>query len=195
METVIPRWEWRTFSADLGPAEGRILARSDGKARTSAETYVLSLDSENNTRIRGRLMDITRLEALDAGLERWLPELKTAFPLDTPVLQKVLQALHVAPPSPVRAACSLEQFLDEIVRPHPRLAAVAVEAERFGGTVGGCLVEVARLRVDGVPLRTAAVEAEDPLAVLVTVRKLGLDGFENVNTVKALKRVREIPVA
>ena len=185
---MISRWEWRTFGADLGPAESRILSNGEARAWTSAETYIISRDSARNTKIRDGFMDIKKLEALDAGLERWNPVLKAGLPLDAAVLGKIFAAWNVVPPDLARGAYTLEQFLPEIVRPHPRLAAIAVEEERFGFTIGGCIVEVAHLKFDGTPIRTAAVEAEDPLAVLQTVRKLGLDGFENVNYVKALKR-------
>ncbi len=59
----------------------------------------------------------------------------------------------------------------------------------------GCIVEIANLWFDGTPVRTIAVEQEDPAAVTAAVRKLGLERFENVNYVKALKRFKGIPNA
>jgi len=74
------------------------------------------------------------------------------------------------------------------VEPHPDLKTVAVEKERHGFLINGCIVEVADLKFDGRPTRTVAVEMEDPAVVIQTVRELGLDGFENINYLKALKR-------
>ena len=79
--------------------------------------------------------------------------------------------------------------------PHARLRAVAVAKERFGLTVDGCIVELANLTFDGAPIRTAAVEHEDPALVIATVRKLGLAAFENINYIKALKRFAAVPAA
>ena len=59
----------------------------------------------------------------------------------------------------------------------------------------GCIVEIADLKFDGVPIRTVAVEAVDPALVIETVRRLGLGSFPNVNYIKALKRHAAIPVA
>ncbi len=194
--TVVPRWEWRTFGDGFGEAEARILSHGDAKPRSSAETYILSFDSPNNTKIRDGLMDIKRLEHVNAdGLEQWNPVLKCGFPLTFVALEKVFAAWKVTPPALGRPSYTLEEFLSGIVAPHPHLSAVAVAKERFGLTVDGCIVEVANLTFDGKPIRTAAVEHEDPALVIATVRKLGLSAFENVNYVRALKRFRAVPVA
>ena len=45
----------------------------------------------------------------------------------------------------------------------------------------------------GSSCSTAAVEHENPALVIATVRKLGLDQFENTNYIKALKRFAAVP--
>ncbi len=187
--TIIPRWEWRTFGESFGEAEARIRSHGEPKPRSSAETYVVSLDSPNNTKIRDGLMDIKKLENVNAdGLEQWNPVLKAGFPLPAAALRQVFAAWAVKAPPPAREAYTLEELLGEVVAPNRRLRAVAVVKERFGFTVDGCIVEVANLTFDGQKVRTAAVEHEDPALVIATVRALGLDRLENVNYVKALKR-------
>ena len=196
MVTVIPRWEWRTFGEGFGEAEERIRSHGEAKARTSAETYVLSADSANNTKVRDGLMDIKRLQEVNADLlEQWNPVLKAAFPLPAGTLAEVFAAWGVPVPELPKASLTLEELLAEVVAPHPRLRAVAVDKERYGFTVDGTIVEIADLRFDGRPIRTAAVEHEDPALVIATVRKLGLDRFENVNYIRALKRHAGIPIA
>jgi hypothetical protein len=54
--------------------------------------------------------------------------------------------------------------------------------------INGCIVEMADLKFDGKPVRTVAVEMEDPGQVMATVKELQLVQFENVNYLKALKR-------
>jgi len=193
---IIPRWEYRTFGQSFGEAEAKIHSHGEAKARSSAETYIVSFDSPNNTKIRDGLMDIKKLENVNADtLEQWNPVLKSGFPLTGEVLAQVSGAWGVALPKLARAGYTLDEFLAEVVGAHPKLRAIAVGKERFGFTVDGCIVELANLTFDGTPIRTAAVEHEDPALVIATVRKLGLDRFENTNYIKALKRFASQPVA
>ena len=88
--TIIPRWEWRTFGESFGEAEAKIRSHGEAKARSSAETYIVSFDSPNNTKIRDGLMDIKKLENVNADtLEQWNPVLKSGFPLTREVLSQV----------------------------------------------------------------------------------------------------------
>ena len=192
---IIPRWEYRTFGESFGEAEANIRSHGEAKARSSAETYIVSSESPNNTKIRDGLMDIKKLENVNGDtLEQWNPVLKSGFPLTKDVLAQVAAAWGVALPELTRAGYSLDEFLAEVVGAHPKLRAIAVGKERFGFTVDGCIVELANLTFDGTPIRTAAVEHEDPALVIATVRKLGLDRFSNTNYIKALKRFAGPPV-
>jgi exopolyphosphatase / guanosine-5'-triphosphate,3'-diphosphate pyrophosphatase len=192
---IIPRWEYRVFGESFGEAEAKIHSHGEAKARSSAETYIVSFDSPNNTKIRDGLMDIKKLENVNGDtLEQWNPVLKSGFPLTREVLAQVCAAWGVTLPETARETFTLEEFLGEVVAPHARLRAVAVAKERFGLMVDGCIVELANLTFDGTPIRTAAVEHEDPALVIATVRKLGLSDFENTNYIKALKRFAAVPV-
>jgi exopolyphosphatase/guanosine-5'-triphosphate,3'-diphosphate pyrophosphatase len=193
MEEIIPRWEWRTFGGDFGEAERRILEHGPAKVRTSSETYVVSAAGSSNTKVRDGLMDIKRLQQVNAeALEQWVPVMKAGFPLTQMVLLDVFRAWNVARPRLTRDAYGFDEFIAELVEPNPALAAVGVNKERHGFTVNGCIVEIANLMFDGTPVRTVAVETEEPTTVVETVRALGLDRFENVNYVKALKRFKGI---
>jgi len=189
MSKIIARWEWRTFGEAFGQAEARIKTHPEDKARTSSEVYIISKQSMDNTKIRDMLMDIKTLQQVNSDkLEQWFPVMKAGFPLDPPVLADVFRAWKAPLPALRKGAYGYEEFLRELVEPHPDLRMVAVDKERHGFMVNGCIVEIAELKFDGRPTRTVAVEMEDPAAVIRTVRELGLDGFENVNYLKALKR-------
>lgn len=189
MSKIIARWEWRTFGEAFGQAEARIKTYPEDKARTSSEVYILSTQSMDNTKIRDMLMDIKTLQQVNSDkLEQWFPVMKAGFPLAPPVLSDVFRAWKAPLPKLQREAYGYEEFLRELVEPHPDLRTVAVDKERHGFMINGCIVEIADLKFDGRPIRTVAVEMEDPAAVIRTVRELGLDGFENVNYLKALKR-------
>ena len=196
METVIPRWEWRTFGESFGEAEGRIRSSGEPTNRSRSETYILSFDSPNNTRIHDGLMAIKRLIDVDANsLEKWNPVLKAGFPLGAADLARVFAAWAVGAPALIRPSYAVGEFLTDVVARHQRLKAVAVEKQRHGFTVDDCIVEIADLKFDGVQARTVAVEHVDPALVIATVRRLGLGSFQNVNYIKALKRHAAIPAA
>lgn len=189
MAEIKARWEWRTFGKAFGAAEERILAFPRDKVRNSSEVYILSRKSTDNTKIRDMLMDIKTLRQVNADkLEQWFPVMKAGFPLAPAVLSDVFAAWKAPLPKLEREAYGYEEFLGELVATHTDLRMVQVEKERHGFMINGCIVEIAELKFDGQPVRTVAVEMEDPDIVMRTVRELGLEPFENINYLKALKR-------
>ena len=190
MAEIIPRWEWRTFGkAVFGESEDLIRSRAPAQVRKSGEVYILSSQSMNNTKVRDDLMDIKTLKAVNEDkLEQWNPILKAGFPLPKDVLPAVFGALSVPLPRLERDAYTLQQYLEELIRPQPQLRVVNVAKERHGFMIDGCIVEIADVEFDSIPFRTVAVEQEDPQLVIRTVRALKLDHFENINYLRAMKR-------
>jgi exopolyphosphatase/guanosine-5'-triphosphate,3'-diphosphate pyrophosphatase len=189
MAEIKARWEWRTFGEAFGDAEEKILAYPRDTVRNSSEVYILSVKSTDNTKIRDMLMDIKTLRQVNADkLEQWLPVMKAGFPLAPAVLNDVFTAWKAPLPKLERDAYGYEEFLGELVAKHPDLRMVQVEKERHGFMINGCIVEIAELSFDGRPVRTVAVEMENPDMVMRTVRELDLEPFENINYLKALKR-------
>lgn len=189
MNTIVARWEWRTFGGQFGEAEARINAFPCDKVRNSSEVYILSKKSMDNTKIRDMLMDIKTLQQVnDEKLEQWYPVMKAGFPLTQAVLADVFAAWKVELPVLQRETYEYDLFLNDLVASHPDLRAVRVEKERHGFMINNCIVEIANLTFDGQAVRTVAVEMEDPDNVLRTVRELKLDGFENINYLRALKK-------
>jgi hypothetical protein len=189
MDKIVARWEWRTFGEQFGEAEACVRAFTCDKVRKSSEVYILSRKSMDNTKIRDMLMDIKTLRQVNADkLEQWYPVMKAGFPLAQAVLAELFTAWKVEMPSLDRETYEYDAFLAELVARHPDLKAVRVEKERHGFMINNCIVEIADLSFDGRPIRTVAVEMEDPDNVLRTVRELKLDGFENINYLKALKK-------
>ena len=81
MDKIVPRWEWRTFGQDFGPAEPQFAALGPEKVQKSAEVYLLADGSDANVKIRDQLLDIKQLECVNHdGLEQWRPVLKEPFP-------------------------------------------------------------------------------------------------------------------
>lgn len=190
MENIIPRWEWRTFTNDLGNAEVNIRKHAEGKTRESDEVYILSEVSMDNTKVRDNLMDIKTLQQVNEDrLEQWLPIMKGTFPLPVSEIEKVFKYFKVALPKFERTEYTFDQYLKEVIAPSKLLKAVNVHKKRTGFTINNTIVEIAEVTVDGKVIKTAAVEMEDPALVIKTVRELGLDTFPNINYLRGLKNL------
>jgi len=192
MPEIQPRFEFRTFAQDFGMVVTKMRRLSPiDKIRESSEVYIVSAgNSENNTKIRDALMDIKVFVKKEKGLEQWNPRMKGSFPMKASVISgEVFPAFGVALPAFERDLYTLDQFLDEIIRPHKDLVAASVFKRRFGFTVNGCITEYAELLVNGAAIRTVAVESVDVGAILKAREMLGLDEHENVNYLLAIKRI------
>ncbi len=190
MENIIPRWEWRTFGETLGESDDRFAALEPAGVRESDELYLLSPITDENVKIRDLLMDIKTLEQVNPdGLEQWKPIMKGAFPLPAAEVKHVFNALGIAPPPLARAHYTLEQFVAELVEPSGRLRVVKVHKSRTRYKIDGCMSEMTEVVADGRKTRTVAIESEDPARVIATVRKLGLDQFENISYPRGLKQL------
>jgi len=102
MNTIIPRWEWRTFGTAFGAADAKFAALTTEKVQESDEIYLLSPLTDANVKIRAELMDLKTLEQVSAaGLEQWRPVMKASFPLGQADVGTVCTALGVPPPTVV----------------------------------------------------------------------------------------------
>jgi len=192
MSEILPRYEFRAFAQNFGSVETtlRKLAKCE-QIRESSEIYIISAaNSENNTKIRDGKMDIKVFVERREGLEQWNPRMKGEFPMNTETLVKeVFPAFGVAEPAFGREVYNLQEYLGEIIFPHPQLTAVNVFKRRFAFTVNGCITEIAELLINGAAIQTVAVEHTDVTAILAAKRMLGLEGYENVNYLRAIKRI------
>jgi exopolyphosphatase/guanosine-5'-triphosphate,3'-diphosphate pyrophosphatase len=189
MGPIVPRWEWRTFAASFVDADRRFRELPPGQASQSHESYLLSPHCDANVKIRDELMDIKRLEQVDAhGLEQWRPVLKAAFPLRAAEVAEVCAALQVAP-LPPRDRYAWETMRTALTHPSRGVRVVPIDKKRQRYTVGGCPAERTELAADGRPTRTVAIESEDPARVWAAVREMGLERFENLSYPRGLKRL------
>jgi len=189
MEPIIPRWEWRTFGTSFGEADRRFDVLQSGRAQESDEIYLLSPHTDANVKVRDRLMDLKTLEQVNAdGLEQWRPVMKAEFPLPAAEVTKVCTALGVASIAG-RDAYTLEQLQAELAQAPRGVRVVRVHKQRRRYTISGCTAEMTDVVADGKPIRTVAIELEDPVRVLAAVREMGLDGFQNISYPRGLKRL------
>ena len=186
-ETIVPRWEWRTFGEQFGDADRRLAPLASGPAEVSDELYLLGHGTEASVKVRDRLMDVKRLERVDEhGLEQWRPVMKAPFPLRKADVAVVLDALGAAAELE-RPEYTLAQFVAVVEGQRDDLLAVEVHKRRSRLTFGGCMGELSELRSEHGSTRTLALESEDPGLVTAAVRELGLASRHNVSVPRELK--------
>jgi exopolyphosphatase/guanosine-5'-triphosphate,3'-diphosphate pyrophosphatase len=183
--TIVPRWEWRTFGDDFGPAEEKFDAMTPERVQESDEIYVLSTEGDASVKVRDALMDVKHLETVnDDGLEQWIPVLKVEFPLVASDAATLFAALGV--PGSAGEILSLDELL-ATVQTTPELRWVDVHKRRARYTVGGCMAELSEISADGHATRTIAIELEDPALVNAAVHDLGLGDRPNTCMARGLK--------
>ena len=191
--TTIPRYEFRVFGNNLNKYEEKIKEFSEKEiTRHMNSIYLLTpWKRKNNVKIRGKVMDIKNLEQEYKGLEQWSPFLVGEFPLKADVIKTVVfPALGIESPVFRRKEYTLNQFIDEVVSIDPDLAIASVMKNRDAYTVGDCITEIAKIKVNGAFIKTICIEADNPEKVLKAKNMLGIgDEVENVNYPLALKRI------
>ncbi len=187
---IIPRWEWRTFGEGFGDAEEKIKSYGCTREVESSEVYILSKKSGENIKVRDTLMDIKLLREVNAdSLEQWFPIMKATFPIAADEMQEVFKAAGVSVEVKLDQEMGFDEFIAEMVETNPDLKAVGVFKKRYGYMIDGATVELADLTIDGKAIRTTAVEDADPELVSTLVKKLGLNSFENISYIKAMRRM------
>jgi exopolyphosphatase/guanosine-5'-triphosphate,3'-diphosphate pyrophosphatase len=173
------RWEWRTFGQRFGSAEARFDALAPNGIGESDETYFLAPGGDN-VKLRDALIDVKVLQAVDAnGLEQWAPVMKAPFPLAAAQAARVFEALRMAPPGAASDELGLGELTAALAGTGARV--VEVHKRRVRYTVEGCMAELSEITANGLPVRTIAVESEDPAAVVRAVEALGLQGYANTS--------------
>ena len=188
-----PRFEFRIFGNNLDSYENRIkeLAPKEMTRQMDSIYLLTAWKRKNNIKIREGVMDIKNLEQQHEGLQQWNPFLVGEFPLPAEVIKRVVfPALGIESPVYSRKSYSLKQFLNEIVIVDPDLAVSYVWKTRHAYTIGGCITEIAEIKVNGASIKTICIEAEDPQKVITAKEMLGISSeLENVSYPLALKRI------
>jgi hypothetical protein len=190
---IIPRAEFRVFGRGVidivKTRMWEVHAVLQGVRRMPPETYFLSaLTDDANVKVRDDLLDIkVKTAQTPEGYEIFQPHGKFPFPVKREELAGVLSELKVSVDL-TGDRYPLEAFI-AIARGVPELVPVTVEKTRYGFTVNGVICEYAEVWFNGALMESACCESEDYAAMAKVVEALGLSGFENVNYLKAAKRV------
>ncbi len=190
-----PRFEFRTFGQNF-EEEHFLLSRLSMPVpekvweRTSEEIYILSKTNDvNNTKIRDGKMDIKTFVQEEEGLEQWNPLMKGEFPISKEsLLNEVFPAFKVEMPELVNETYSLDKFLG-MVKAHNDLVAVRVKKLRLGYMVNDTICEFAEVLINGAKVFSVNSESTEIEDILKTIKQTGMDQYENINYLQAIKRV------
>ncbi len=190
-----PRFEFRTFGQnfdDIHALLSRLSMPVPEKVweRTSKEIYILSKTNDiNNTKIRNGKMDIKTFVQEKEGLEQWNPLMKGEFPISKKVLEEeVFPAFKVEMPKLEKENYTTEEFLS-IIEAHKDLAAVRVAKLRFGYMVNNTICEYAEVLINGARVCSVNSESTEIEDILKTMKDTGMEEYENINYLQAIKRV------
>ena len=191
-----PRYEFRIWAPSLAEVRERLEKLSAPRpAEQSRETYIVSdATNDTNTKIRAGAVDIKILLRTEQNLEQWNPHLKADFPIDAALIaEKIFPALRVDPPVDLQASSrqlfTAEAFVDTVVKPHPRLAAVELGKVRRRYALGGCAAEFVEVEIGGRVMHSVAVESASPRAVLDAMGELEIGGYPNISYVRQIKSI------
>ena len=191
METIVPRWEWRTFGQEFGAAEPRfaaLAARKSSEQRgnlsrwppvptpTSRSATSFLISSFSNAWIR---------TAWNSGG----PCCKAPFPLSASAVASVRSALGLPEAAATSGSLSLDQLLAEIAPPGGPVHIVNVSKTRTRYHVQGCVSELTDVIANGKKVRTVAIEDADAAKVIAAVAAMGLDRYPNTSYPRGLKEV------
>ncbi len=190
-----PRFEFRTFGQSFEDEEyrmSRLSAAVPEKVwdRRSEEIYIVSRTNDiNNTKVRDGKMDIKTFVQTVDGLEQWNPLMKAEFPISAQTLkEEVYPAFKVDIPEFDKESYTFEEFIG-MIKNHPDLQAVRVEKHRFGYMVNDTICEIGDVLINGASVSTINSESTEIEDILKTMADVGMDKYENINYLQAIKRV------
>ncbi|WP_353567978.1 hypothetical protein [Haloferula sargassicola] len=165
----------------------------------SREAYLVGRDEagwSRNVKIRDGALEVKMLVERREGLERWRPAGRQELPLSGEFVAGPLGPdLGVGPLEARQDAFSLEDLVRRVIGTHSQLAVAWVEKRREHFEIGGCAVEIDEVRINGASLISAAAESEDAERLLGVMRLLEMEGLENVNYPRAIRRVMGMEVS
>ncbi len=189
MADVIPRWEWRTWGKEI-TLDIDLKEYERTRHVESSEVYVLSTECDENTKVRENKMYIKSLQAVNKDkLEQWKPIKKLNFPLPGTELIELYKIFRIQAPQFNRETYTFDELL-KLASGEEKLMVFHVDKFRDLYNVDGCIVEYVTVTVNGRQFKTCATELPNPAKVKETVQIMGLWGNENINYVKALKRIK-----
>jgi hypothetical protein len=196
MTTLIPRFEFRAFAHDFGRRRDRLhnLATVDD-IQEQTDVYLLTPGNHSHSvKVRDNALHIKYLIHRKNGLEQWVPLFCITFPIKASQLQQELfTSLNVVNPKLEYESYGQKAFWNELIKPHPSIRLVHVVERQFLFSRGSCRAEMSNLCINGIFMQTLAIKDQDDKIVQQLMKKLDLEGCENINYPRALEHIMRLP--
>lgn len=192
-ESAQCRWEWRTFSTNLGDLSDKLSAAAGTPSKQSHEIYLLGNQSVLNLKVRNDALELKRLAEADSnGLQRWCPTGHLRFPEPAQNIYDLLAPfkLELALDNP----STREDFLSRIAH-GTELTAFDVQKSRRIFTFHGCIAELTQVSTNGWTGQTFCMESDSRSKLLEALRELNLPPTKNTSWPQHLTMLRESQLA
>lgn len=188
---IIPRWEWRTFDEDLKVYKEKLSRFNLFREVESSENYLISRHTQVNCKLRNELLDIKMPLRFDKQkkLEQWTVFAKYSFPLPAENVAGLCMLLQVKLNWLDREEYQLAEFLEEIVADNRDIYNIPVSKVRQIYKVDQVQLEYSQVQLADDKYDTIAIEGTDQKKIIMLCEELGLENNENINYLKAMKRM------
>jgi hypothetical protein len=185
------RYEFRVWGNDLTALKGALEELSgSSQPATSNEIYFLSKMTDRcNAKIRSGLLDIKALVRVDRTLEQWEPIVKAEFPLAQAAIVQLFESLEIGTPRLSQSTYSLEQFLNNAIKPERAIAIANVSKQRSRYKIGSCEAEFSAVTIEEIARHTVAVEGTDSHALLSLIEQIGIKEDVNTSYIREIKHL------
>jgi len=192
MNSEVNQWEYRIFADKFDEIEENIREHAELiSTKQIMEVYfITNSNNDFDVKTSDNHLEINRVVTSDSGFEQWQPVHKKSFPLNADFIKSELfPVLNADAPPMQRDDYTFQQFLDELIIRHPALFIVQVSNVLYTFDVAGCAAEVADVVINNSKIRTVCIRSEDTQKLNQTSKYLGIGSYENVNYIKAIKKV------
>jgi len=199
MNTVIPvsipRWQWRTFAADLPMLARRFPDLGQGSEMRLDEIHLVCLGSSHHAFLRGETLELRwRKEVGPEGFELWDTVLQSGLPFRGEQLTRLWSAWGLPGAAPDREYRTVASFLDEAIVPNPKVIPVRLTRWRREHQLLGIDCSVEAIDIGGAAaIRSLSLEHEDPALIEQLLIELRLSARDNVNFLQGIKSALGLP--
>lgn len=201
MDTVIPvsipRWQWRTFSADLSSLARRFPGLLLGDERRVDETHLVCLHSAHHAFLRGETLELRwRKEVGPEGFELWDTVLRSDLPFRREHLARLWSAWLLDGSMPDKEFRTIASFIDEAIVPAPSVLPVRLTRWCLETRFQGVDFSTESIAIKGAAaVQSLSIEHEDPALLEQVLNQLGLKARDNVNFLQGLRSALGLPAS
>lgn len=188
---AIPRWQWRTFAADLSWLPRRLSPAPWVEGRPACEIHLVCRHSAHHAWLCGGVLTLQwRKEVAAEGFELWDTILRADEPFLAASLERLFSAWGLAAPRTAGEGLGAAALLTGPIAATPSVRAFEVVRRSRRTTVDGICCVLEALTVAGRPRgESFAIEHEDPALLGDLLRRLGLQAAGHTNFLHGLKRL------